>query len=622
MRYFSDFETTVPKSEEEFKNGEFIATHVWAAAIGPIGGSEDDIKYFNNIKSYLDYCSELPERCPEIYFHNLKFDSSFILSFLLENNFDVKRGKQKISNNELKTCIGDGMYYSLRICYNKKTIIFKDSLKILPFSEEQIGKSFKTKYQKLVGSIDYSKKRPIGYEMDEIEKKYLKNDMMIMMEALQHLETQGMLENLTIGTNCMEDYKNELSKIGIKFNKFFPQLKKEEYSDIKPSYKGGWCYCKNERIKLKNVKGNTYDVNSLYPWSMHSLSEEELKKYKEIFPNVEYLQHWYPWGFGEKETDIEIISERMKKDLFIINFNCNIKVKKEHLPFLQKKEMSIFSKKDNIFITNEKNINLTLTNVAWELMFEQYDVEILDINFCYFFHRVLKIFDSYIDKWYNKKRESEINKNPVMRQISKLYLNNLGGKFGTSAIGNTGIPYLDEEGVLKISNESCSKESVYLPVAAFMTDYARCLTVRSAQINYDIFQYSDTDSIHLTGEAEKIFVGSELGEWKNESTWDQARFIRQKTYCEHIIRENGEDCKPFWNIKACGCPENAKTRLLYKVEIFEPLKKDKDDNILNERRTDEEILDRFDYGLIESGKLISKSFHGGKILYDSTFSII
>lgn len=622
MRYFSDFETTVPRSEESLKDGTFTETRVWAAALGPIGGKEEDIKYFNNIKDYLDYLVELPERCPEIYFHNLKFDSSFILSFLLNHNFKTKTGKQKVSNNELKTCIGDDMFYSLRICYKKKTIIFKDSLKVLPFSEEQIGKSFKTKCQKLVGSIDYSKERPKGYEMDEIEKKYLKNDMMIMMEALSHLETMGMLENLTIGTNCMLDFTCELEKMGHKFNRIFPTLSNESYGEIKPAYKGGWCYCKNEGIKLDNVEGNTYDVNSLYPWSMHSLSEEELEKYKKIFPNVEYLQHWYPYGIGEKVTDIEIISEKMKDKLFIINFNCNIKIKKDHLPFLQKKNQSLHSTKDNIFITNEKNINLTLTNVAYELMFEQYDVEILDINYAYFFNKVLRIFDTYIDKWYNKKLEAEKEKNPVMRQISKLYLNNLGGKFGTNVIGNSGVPYMDENNILKISNESCTKKSVYLPVAAFMTDYARCLTVRSSQINYDNFCYSDTDSIHLIGKAKNIFIGKDLGEWKNESTWSKARFIRQKTYCEYITKENGENCENYWNIKACGCPQSTKERLLYKVELFEPLKKDENDNILNERRTDEEILDRFEVGLIESGKLTSKMFPGGRILYDSTFSII
>ena len=66
----------------------------------------------------------------------------------------------------------------------------------------------------------------------------------------------------------------------------------------------------------------------------------------------------------------------------------------------------------------------------------------------------------------------------------------------------------------------------------------------------------------------------------------------------------------------CGCKDP------YKVELFEPLNKDENDNILNEKRTDDEIMERFDYGLIESGKLTSKMFPGGKILYDSTFTLV
>ena len=92
MKYFSDFETTVPRREEDLKDGTFTETRVWAAALGPIGGKEEDIKYFNNIKDYSDYLLELPERCPEVYVHNLKFDSTFIVSFLLTHNFKTTTG--------------------------------------------------------------------------------------------------------------------------------------------------------------------------------------------------------------------------------------------------------------------------------------------------------------------------------------------------------------------------------------------------------------------------------------------------------------------------------------------------------------------------------------------------
>lgn len=617
-KYFSDFETTVPEKSEDLENGKFTHTRVWAAAIAKIG--TEDVKYFNDIEEYLDYLLLLEDKCI-IYFHNLKFDSSFIIDYLMrEKNYKCK--KKKVSGKNFKCLWSDGMMYELKVSYKKKVLTFRDSLKILPFSEDLIAKSFKTKHQKLIGSIDYKKQREKGYIMNEVEKRYLRNDILIMTEALAKMDEQGLLEKMTIGSMCMSEYKKMLAERNINFLCIFPELSSEEDKEIRRSYKGGWCYCKNpgkQFITGENgfTEGYTYDVNSLYPWAMHSLTNEDIDNYKKIWGDVKYIQHRYPIGHGKRYENFEDFDVHYENnDLFIVNFDCNIKLKKDHLPFLQLKNNSIHSKTDTSFITNEKNINLTLTSVCWELMFEQYDVEILSLNYYYVFKSCIKVFDFYIDKWYKVKEEATINKDPVMRQVSKLFLNNLYGKFGTNPCGKNGtMNYDEEEGDIYITNEICEKDSVYIPVASFITDYARSLTIRSAQLNFDLFEYADTDSIHCHDKCKDIFIDdTKIGSWKCENSWQKAKFVRQKTYIEYFDEK--------WIIKCAGCPDSTKERLLYKVDLFEELKKDENDNILNEKRSDEEFMNRFDHGLQESGKLVQKLFKGGRILYDSIFTLI
>jgi len=149
----------------------------------------------------------------------------------------------------------------------------------------------------------------------------------------------------------------------------------------------------------------------------------------------------------------------------------------------------------------------------------------------------------------------------------------------------------------------------------------RCETIRAAQANYEAFEYADTDSIHLTAPAKDIKVGKELGEWKLESEFSVAKYVRQKTYIEKTIKEDEKDCTPYWNVKACGCPDASKERMLYKVNLFTPLTYNTDGVIINDVRDDDEFMKRFDVGLIESGKLLSKRIKGGTILIDSTFEI-
>ena len=68
-----------------------------------------------------------------------------------EPNLQIRWLKDsEMPNNSVKYSISDrGMWYSITIKVNNHKISIRDSLKLLPFSVEKIGKSFGTKHKKL-----------------------------------------------------------------------------------------------------------------------------------------------------------------------------------------------------------------------------------------------------------------------------------------------------------------------------------------------------------------------------------------------------------------------------------------------------------------------------------------
>ena len=143
-------------------------------------------------------------------------------------------------------------------------------------------------------------------------------------------------------------------------------------------------------------------------------------------------------------------------------------------------------------------------------------------------------------------------------------LNSLYGKFGLNPNIQSKFPYLDEDGIVKYKMyEKEIRDSIYIPVASFITSYARNKTIRTSQkikdytiknYNKDYYLYSDTDSIHLLKIDEEIlktFVDIDdfkLGYWKIESKFKKAKFIRQKCYIELNYDEN-------LNVTIAGLPK-------------------------------------------------------------------
>ena len=87
-RYFAcDFETTVYKGQEN--------TEVWASASVEL--YTEDVKIFHSIEEQFDYFVSLNENIVG-YYHNLKFDGTFWLSFLMVD-LKMKQAYKQIGNS-------------------------------------------------------------------------------------------------------------------------------------------------------------------------------------------------------------------------------------------------------------------------------------------------------------------------------------------------------------------------------------------------------------------------------------------------------------------------------------------------------------------------------------------
>ena len=206
--------------------------------------------------------------------------------------------------------------------------------------------------------------------------------------------------------------------------------------------------------------------------------------------------------------------------------------------------------------SNDEHITLSLTSPDLELFLSHYDVENMTYHSGWKFKGAKGLFNNYIDYWTEQKIKAGKEGNKGKRQIAKLMLNSLYGKFGASPDGAKKIPVAKEDGSIGYLLQKDTKEhnTVYIPVAAFCTAFGRKKTIETAQFirdysmqkyGYDAYVYSDTDSQKIIGDqkflnelAKVLDIDDyKLGYWAVEESYQRIRALRQKCY---IIESNGK----------------------------------------------------------------------------------
>ena len=552
--YTADFETTT----------EVDDCRVWAAAVCSVDDTEQ-VWYGNSIEWFIDWC-EL-HAGSRVYFHNLAFDGAFIMDWLERNGWLWVSDSSQRSDNSYTTLISDmNQVYSITLFF---TPVFKvtiyDSLKIIPLSIDQMARAYRLPILK--GDLDYRAYREVGHELTEDEKYYIRHDVQIAAMVLREFIDQGMTK-MTAGSNALYTYKKMMGG-NKKFRKLFPLLDPEQDAFIRKAYKGGYTYAHKPFKGKPQGAGLVYDVNSLYPSVMASMDGQLLPTGR-------------PRWFDGEPTHDEF------RPLWVACVSLSFTLREGYLPIVQLKGNYRFRQTEYLE-DSQGVVTITVTNVDWELIKGHYHVSDVTWHGGYDFCASDSLFRAYVDHWTEVKIQAGREGNAGLRQIAKLMLNSLYGKFATRTEVLSRRPRVVNDVLRYVDLPPETRDPVYLPVGVFITAWARKKTIDAAQAHIDRFMYCDTDSIHLLGTdiPQDLDIDDfRLGAWKLESTFDRAKFLGAKCYVED---EGG-----YLNVHVAGLPASCHSHVTF---------------------------ENFKVGAVYDGKLYTKRVKGGIVLEDGPMEI-
>ena len=605
MKWIADFETTT--IERKKLDG---TSFVWACGVCEVGNPKNTI-ILKSMEEFLEWCENSIEN-DTIYFHNLRFDGNFIVQHLLRNGYTFAAEPKDKASRTFTTLISDkSLWYQVEIFFkikgkNVNKVTIQDSLKLVPLSVKAIGKSFDLPIQK--GSIDYAAHDllPPGSPLTPEEEEYLIHDVQIVEHAVNFFHSQG-LDRMTIGACALEEFKKLIKKKYFKM--YFPPPFYD--ADVRKAYKGGFTYL-NPKFRNKDLQNLVIlDVNSLYPSVMAGCGGEVMPYGTPIFYE------------GEYQPD-------PLYTLYIQKIRCSFRLKPGKIPTIQIKHSMYYQGNQYLTSSDGDRPTLYLTSVDLKLFFEQYEVFDPEFISGWKFKGINAdaVFGEYVQKWSEIKIKSKEEGNHGMYLISKLFLNNLYGKFGSAVTLQSKEPFLgDDDKVHFRKGEPKEKDGVYIAMACFITAYSRLKTISAAQKITDDFNagksniqfvYADTDSLHCVSPDFKLPEGLDihptaLGAWDHEATAVRGKFLRQKCYMEkHIISEkeynkamsNTETIKElyskegdqffFTKITVAGMPESCYNKVTF---------------------------DNFKIGATYPGKLAHRTVVGGVVLEETDFTI-
>lgn len=650
--------------------------------------NDSDVCYwYNNVSNFNDMLLNLKCKEINLFAHNCLYDvKPFILDFVKRygnnqkqddiftkkqwNEFEkcyevlnyshTDKKNKSLNPYEYRLVMKDGIFYKLTIATSYGLINFYDTFKLTPFSLKKCCSDFLgLKLGK--DGLDYEKERTLEEELTEEEMAYIYEDVyglsyLVKLLKIHGIDLNGEKIRYSKLTNSgqalanykltvLEDYLNrengfansdvfdmvDTKLMKTKFHKLLAKQNSEEnlsnlvFEAIFPiqsffqdawqrhSYYGGLSTVEFENVKKfskrKNRNGVVLDVNSLYPFIMSS----------RLLPYGDAQYRDIPYKNMNKEY-------KEAYPLYIQDIIVyDLQVKKNKMGFLQVKDNKYFSGreclKNNIKDGKKVTLHLRLTNVLLDLLFECYEVKAYKLNGHMAFRGANNLFKNYIDFWSKIKQENE----GALRAFAKLMQNGLYGKFGMAGASEiTNFINNDDVFTIEHTHEMVTSNTVYLPMATFITSWAKQYLVQAINNNYERFMYCDTDSLHLYGSLEEV-KGVEIGKkiyglWDNEMCFEDFKYLGSKRYAE----KNSVTHK--WEIKCCGLTDEIMKKLddISVFEMCEYSAKElskmkyytKEDTIYYYK--DKECKQKIK-GLIKSKK--SKIIKGGTIIQEQPYMI-
>lgn len=258
-------------------------------------------------------------------------------------------------------------------------------------------------------------------------------------------------------------------------------------SKLDPVFKG------SEGEVLSNTFGKIYhyDINSLYPYVMHTTK----------FPHPDYLL------FRKDPEPVCLEYEGAS--------NVTVKVNDDFpvLPFAGKK-----------LIFPNGTFRGTYTNNLLRWAIEHTNTKILKIHSTLSATKSDYYLRDYVSFLYNKRLLAQESGNKPMDLVCKLLMNNLYGRFGMT--GHSSEWDSETKNFVQNENETLPP-STNVIWAAMIPSGGYCV-MRPYFTKYTL--YTDTDSLHTLKKLDSKMVGSSLGQMKLEGEYDEEKILLPKYY--------------------------------------------------------------------------------------------
>lgn len=514
-------------------------------------------------------CSRKNKRI--VYFHNLKFDSKFLITTLLKY-FNV-----------IKPVEAGGKMHTIK-CYKKRNngqydciLEFKDSLAILLSSLRSIGEKLEfngKKYPKLDFDFDYSNKESIEkgieycyrdaeipyYAMKVLFNRVIKEFPIINKRTKKPLQFIEM--PLTIASFSKKVFTHVYEGVFYKVD-----LHMEE--KLRKHYFGGRTECFDFNL-LRN--GIYADENSEYPFVLANNDFVNGKTYMYKYTHVDVFERFNDVLAIECKID-----ENMNFPLYPIRHKGKIYYTNGIKTVLMTRKEYEYLEKNNYLEFSHRLLRLSRKNdIKGKSQTSKGKIRIIAINYSFRASDKSTIinFSELYNTFYNLRKKYDTSH--IFNYVFKIFMNSGYGKLGESYI-KEGYEYINDPTVLtkeyikekkcyEIGNSIVHKikfEQKFLKVnlfnAVLTTSYARfdiwLITQRCEKNNVKCY-YTDTDSAVISKDnSENIGIefSESFGAWKIEMEYTTFQAIDSKEYYFTYINDNN---KSEFRCKYKGVPND------------------------------------------------------------------
>lgn len=432
----------------------------------------------------------------EIWIHNQSFDGEFIIWALHEDGFKLCQETPEKDRLFKAFCVHEdsGGILKIVVDYRFNRFTFRDSWRLFRRPLKDLPELYGGEEQKQRMDDGYVN-RPKRHVKTADESYYQYMDCEILRKALVWIREFGGKGN-TVGSISYNEFKKTL------ISSPFVPLTREQRFLLRSLYHGGISWVRKPNLHVKRVNGVVYDENSMYP--------DKLRNY-ELPVRIK--------RYGMGKPPVYCITLPIAYHVIAIG----LKLKEDGFPLL----ITPFTGNAR---TDIPAFDGWLFSLEFYEVRKNYDFERMDVIEWYEFEPE-RIGVDFVDKWYGFKLAK-----PEWREYSKLILNNTTGKIGENS---------DHERYIRsFSNGDLVSRHVievgepnkwnFMPCVAYITMLSRIDLLNAVRLSgIENLFYTDTDSIHTTGTLPDEMVDkTRLGAWKPELSFNEARYIKAKTYWE------------------------------------------------------------------------------------------